>query len=63
MPRARDLSNPEWPGGAEQGFWVLLLGEAKEKLERRRSQKGANRQRMREAWGAGRENAVFIKII
>lgn len=34
MSGSRDLSSPERPGGAEQGFWVLLLGRAKERMEK-----------------------------
>lgn len=34
MSGARDLSSPEWPGGAKQGFWVFVLGKAKERMEK-----------------------------
>ena len=34
MSGARGLSSPEWPGEAEQGFWVFLLSKAKERMEK-----------------------------
>lgn len=50
MSGARDLSSPEWPGGAEQGFWVLLLGKAKERMEK--YQRGGREAENERAMGA-----------
>lgn len=59
VSRASDLSNPEWPEGAEQG----LLAVSSRTRQKEATERGGQQTENERGVGGERDRGVFIKII